>query len=80
MRLPPTVHGDGDHGFVPILIGLARDKGAAAYVGDGNKPLARGNTGSMRRSFTDLYLREAPQVPRIMRSPNRACRSGILPA
>jgi len=24
------------HGFVPILIGLARDKGAAAYVGDGN--------------------------------------------
>jgi nucleoside-diphosphate-sugar epimerase len=36
MRLPPTVHGDGDHGFVPILIGLARDKGAAAYVDDGN--------------------------------------------
>jgi nucleoside-diphosphate-sugar epimerase len=36
MRLPPTVHGDGDHGFVPILIGLARDKGAAAFVGDGN--------------------------------------------
>ena len=36
MRLPPTVHGDGDHGFVPILIGLACDKGAAAYVGDGN--------------------------------------------
>jgi nucleoside-diphosphate-sugar epimerase len=36
MRLPPTVHGDGDHGFVPILIGLARDKGAVVYVGDGN--------------------------------------------
>ena len=25
----------GDHGFVPILIGIARDKGRAAYVGDG---------------------------------------------
>ena len=35
IRLPPSVHGDGDHGFVPILIDLARQKGAAAYVGDG---------------------------------------------
>ena len=35
VRLPPSVHGDGDHGFVPILINLAREKGAAAYVGDG---------------------------------------------
>lgn len=35
VRLAPSTHGEGDHGFVPILIDIARDKGAAAYVGDG---------------------------------------------
>jgi nucleoside-diphosphate-sugar epimerase len=35
VRLPPATHGDGDNGFMTTAIGFARQKGAAAYVGDG---------------------------------------------
>ena len=35
VRLPPTVHGEGDHGFVPILVGTARAKKASVYIGEG---------------------------------------------
>src|SRR5436190_11127056 len=35
LRLPPRVLGNGDHGFVPQLISIAREKRVSAFIGDG---------------------------------------------
>jgi len=35
LRLPPSVHGDGDHGFMATLFSIARAKGVSGYIGDG---------------------------------------------
>lgn len=35
IELCPSVHGEGDVGFIPTLINIAKAKGVAAYIGDG---------------------------------------------
>jgi nucleoside-diphosphate-sugar epimerase len=36
VSLSPSVHGDGDKGFVPRMINIAREKGFSAYIDDGS--------------------------------------------
>lgn len=38
VRLAPTVHGEGDHGFIAALVGIDREKGSAGYIGDARWP------------------------------------------
>jgi nucleoside-diphosphate-sugar epimerase len=38
LRLPPTVHGSGDHGFLAALVGVARETGVSGYIDGAHWP------------------------------------------
>jgi nucleoside-diphosphate-sugar epimerase len=60
VRLSPFVHSDLDkHGFGPILIGFARDKGFAGYPGEGTNRLPAVHTLDAARLYR-LAVESAP--------------------
>ncbi len=65
IRLPPTVHSKLDHhGFIPSLIGIAREAGVAGYVGDGSNRWPAGHTLDAACLYR-LALEKAPAGSRL---------------
>lgn len=59
VRYAPTVHGDGDHGFIAALVAIAREKGVAGYIGDGTNRWPAVHRSDAAR-ITRLGLEKAP--------------------
>ena len=64
LRFAASVHGMGDHGFVAYLTGLARERGAAGYIGDGANRWPAVHRADAARAVR-LALEKAPAGTRV---------------
>lgn len=64
VRFAPTVHGAGDHGFISVVAGIAREKGVSGYPGDGTNRWAAVHRSDAGR-LVALALEKAPAGARL---------------
>jgi hypothetical protein len=64
VRFAPTVHGDGDHGFIAALVASARAKGVAGYLGDGANRWSAVHRSDAAR--VPAWTREGPGGPTLL--------------
>ena len=59
LRFAPTTHGQGDHGFIALIVAAARARSTSGYVGDGSNGWAAVHVSDAARMIR-LGLEKAP--------------------